>query len=53
MAYLDYRISGRHRTQSRQPARTWLPQLAWERLAVIAICLGAWTAIILAARALF
>jgi len=53
MAYLDYRISGRHRTHSRQPARTSLPHLAWERLAMIAVCLGSWAAIILAARALF
>ena len=53
MAYLDYRIHARHRSHSGQPAPTSPPHLAWERLALVAACLGAWAAIILAARALF
>jgi len=53
MAYLDYRIQARHRTPSARPDRSWSPHLAWERLAAVAVSLAAWTAIILAARALF
>jgi hypothetical protein len=53
MAYLDYRIHARHRTHSDRLAPSPPPHLAWERLALVAACLGAWAAIILAARALF
>jgi hypothetical protein len=52
MAYLDYRMQARHRTPSAKPAGL-SPHLAWERLAVVAVSLGAWAAILLAVRALF